>query len=391
MLSIFLSAMTTAIAFFGLYMVFGQTRKPHHFPLMLSLLCLGLLPSGASILEYFPHLSWVYIALLPILFYLLLPSIWFYHKAITSTQTWVWSKTDIKHFLPMLIAILAAVSIALLPKSEFEAMFFAEANLQNRQTQLSIIVFFSAMLLWIIMSLVYSAVMLKRTLIYKQNLSNTFANYSGKSVRWIVQLTFLLLFTLLYAIIVLLVDKQSTTVFISDAGVLFLLLILVWVMASNGIKQLPGFTEVYQEPAVLIVIENNEAQAADSIDDNGKYKNSALEQEHLKRIAAKIEHAIKVEKIHLDADINLKKLSVLLGEASQYISQTLSQHMHTTFFDYINQARIQAAMILLLEENKNVLEVAMDVGFSSRSSFYKAFKRYTGLTPSEYKKQNLLE
>jgi AraC-like DNA-binding protein len=45
----------------------------------------------------------------------------------------------------------------------------------------------------------------------------------------------------------------------------------------------------------------------------------------------------------------------------------------------------------LLEENKNVLEVAMDVGFSSRSSFYKAFKRYTGLTPSEYKKQNLLE
>jgi AraC-like DNA-binding protein len=43
---------------------------------------------------------------------------------------------------------------------------------------------------------------------------------------------------------------------------------------------------------------------------------------------------------------------------------------------------------MLLEDTKGVLDIAMHVGFNARSSFYKFFKRYTGVTPREYRKQN---
>ncbi|MAD73529.1 MAG: hypothetical protein CML20_01770 [Rheinheimera sp.] len=69
------------------------------------------------------------------------------------------------------------------------------------------------------------------------------------------------------------------------------------------------------------------------------------------------------------------------GQNSQTANQTLQQ----SFYDYINEARIAAAKHLLLQTNDSVLTIAMAVGFNARSSFYKAFKIYTGLTPAQYR------
>ncbi|MBL4544564.1 MAG: helix-turn-helix transcriptional regulator [Oceanicaulis sp.] len=70
------------------------------------------------------------------------------------------------------------------------------------------------------------------------------------------------------------------------------------------------------------------------------------------------------------------------------MSQTLNGHLGTTFFDYVARWRVQAAQPLLLAQEASVLTIALEVGFNSRSTFYKAFKRETGLTPKDYQKQN---
>ena len=67
------------------------------------------------------------------------------------------------------------------------------------------------------------------------------------------------------------------------------------------------------------------------------------------------------------------------------IYQVFSQQMQTTFYSYINDARIEAAKVELKVSQRNVLEIALSVGFNSRSSFYNAFKKNTGMTPSKYK------
>jgi AraC-like DNA-binding protein len=58
----------------------------------------------------------------------------------------------------------------------------------------------------------------------------------------------------------------------------------------------------------------------------------------------------------------------------------------------VNRYRIEEAKRLLTnppDKKITVLEVLYEVGFNSKSSFNTLFKKYTGLTPSEFKKQHL--
>ncbi len=58
-----------------------------------------------------------------------------------------------------------------------------------------------------------------------------------------------------------------------------------------------------------------------------------------------------------------------------------------SFFDFVNGYRIAEAKTLLSTTNESVLNITYDVGFNARSSFYNAFKRETGQTPTAYRKK----
>ena len=69
-----------------------------------------------------------------------------------------------------------------------------------------------------------------------------------------------------------------------------------------------------------------------------------------------------------------------------YISQTLNETLSINFFDFVNQWRIEAAKPKIIANQDTVLNIALEVGFNARPSFYKAFKQETGITPSEFRK-----
>ena len=53
--------------------------------------------------------------------------------------------------------------------------------------------------------------------------------------------------------------------------------------------------------------------------------------------------------------------------------------------EYVNHRRVELAKTLLLKGELSVEEIAYRVGYSSKTSFYRAFMRVTGATPAEYK------
>jgi AraC-like DNA-binding protein len=59
--------------------------------------------------------------------------------------------------------------------------------------------------------------------------------------------------------------------------------------------------------------------------------------------------------------------------------------MNTNFYDYINQARVEAAKRALAASDASVLAIALEIGYNSRSAFYNAFKKHSGQTPSAYR------
>ena len=68
----------------------------------------------------------------------------------------------------------------------------------------------------------------------------------------------------------------------------------------------------------------------------------------------------------------------------------INERLNMNFNTFINQYRIDEAQKLLIRDpERSVISVAYDVGFNSKSSFYDAFSRYTGVTPQAYRKKLL--
>ncbi|SHI41853.1 AraC family transcriptional regulator [Aquimarina spongiae] len=98
------------------------------------------------------------------------------------------------------------------------------------------------------------------------------------------------------------------------------------------------------------------------------------------------------EKRYLEPDFSLSILSKLIGKSTQKTSEIINQYGNQNFNDFINYYRVQDAKSLLKQDSSQLLKIAsiaFDVGFSSLSSFNAAFKKFEGVTPSAYRKENI--
>ena len=121
-----------------------------------------------------------------------------------------------------------------------------------------------------------------------------------------------------------------------------------------------------------------------------KYKTSALLPETVETVLPQLTRMMNEEKLFLEPDLNLQKLSQKLNVHYNHLSRIINEHLGKSFNDYINSLRIEEAKKKLAdpgEIQKTILEIAYDTGFYSKSVFNTAFKKFTGMTPSQYRKK----
>ena len=105
----------------------------------------------------------------------------------------------------------------------------------------------------------------------------------------------------------------------------------------------------------------------------------------------KLEVLCQEHHIYKDNTLNREKVAELLGISSGYVSQLINTITKENFANYINRYRIEAAKTMILEsqfENYSLYAIGIESGFSSKTTFYKAFKKVTGITPNAYRKAN---
>ncbi len=85
-------------------------------------------------------------------------------------------------------------------------------------------------------------------------------------------------------------------------------------------------------------------------------------------------------------DISLESLADIAGYSACHFSRIFKKYSGTTFISFLNNRRVSAAELLLLDENASVTDAAARVGFSSLTTFNRVFKDINGCTPSEFKK-----
>ncbi|WP_207763959.1 helix-turn-helix domain-containing protein [Flagellimonas pacifica] len=117
---------------------------------------------------------------------------------------------------------------------------------------------------------------------------------------------------------------------------------------------------------------------------------STFSNEEIQLLEEKLQYILKEEKPYLDEDLTLNKLAKLLEVTDKKLSAFLNQYLQTTFYDLINKERVAVVKEKLQSSNFNkftLLGIAYESGFKSKTSFNRIFKKETGLSPSEYRKQ----
>jgi YesN/AraC family two-component response regulator/uncharacterized membrane protein YwzB len=108
-------------------------------------------------------------------------------------------------------------------------------------------------------------------------------------------------------------------------------------------------------------------------------------------LAEKIMQIITEEKLFLNPEFSLNELAEQLNIHKNYISFVINDVFKKNFYTFINEFRVDEAKIMLSNPEFNNLSIegiATSCGYKSRNVFYPIFKKYTGLTPVEYKKKH---
>jgi AraC-like DNA-binding protein len=169
--------------------------------------------------------------------------------------------------------------------------------------------------------------------------------------------------------------------------------VLVYAIGYMGLRQPEIFR--YDEPEQEFSAEElprqgpieNVPQPAKRVD--ARYDRSGLGQAEATKLKAALVNLMTTQQPFRDPDLTLSGLAEQLDTTPHKLSEVLNAELSQTFYDFVNSYRVEDVRRRLAEEKSkqvNVLTLAMDAGFASKSTFNQVFKKLTGQTPSTYRK-----
>jgi AraC-like DNA-binding protein len=143
------------------------------------------------------------------------------------------------------------------------------------------------------------------------------------------------------------------------------------------------------ESPVESPVETSAAAAAD-VPGDARYERSGLGEAEARELKAALLALMARERPYRDPDLTLPTLAERLSTTPHKLSEVLNAELSQTFYDFVNGYRVDDVRRRLAEAESrhlNVLALAMDAGFASKSTFNQVFKKLTGQTPSTYRKE----
>ncbi len=107
----------------------------------------------------------------------------------------------------------------------------------------------------------------------------------------------------------------------------------------------------------------------------------------------KIKNFIYLEKNYLNPNLSIEQVADETKISSRNITQIIKNNTTENFVDYVNGFRVEKAKKCLLEiefEDYTITSIGLECGFYSKSTFYRAFNKLVGKTPTEYKLENTI-
>ena len=157
-------------------------------------------------------------------------------------------------------------------------------------------------------------------------------------------------------------------------------------LSNNRIEAI----DLYFDPAPFARLLTPKPLIVAKQSNNEKYQRSGISPSISKEIALHLEHLMREEKIYRRSDLTLSTLSNITGLHANHLSQAVNQQYSKSFNQWLSYYRVEEATAMLQSPSHrqvSALDIALAVGFNSKSVFYTAFKTLNGITPHQFRKQ----
>lgn len=121
-----------------------------------------------------------------------------------------------------------------------------------------------------------------------------------------------------------------------------------------------------------------------------KYAANYLSEKECAKIAKQTKALLQETKLYTDPDLKIATIAEKIGISSHKLSYVFSQHLHTSYYDYIYEFRVEEFKRLAQSDKKQaytLVALSEKAGFNSRATFFRAFKKLEGVTPGDYLRQ----
>ena len=331
---------------------------------------------------HFPRLIYVE----SVVMFLYGPLLYFYVRALTSRKQWCFSAWQWMHLLPFVVSVALLAPYFSLSNEILVEMIYGDATAEEFIGHWALggqIVDISPRLLIGI----YLALAIRRLAQHGRNIRDQFSLIEHISLNWLRNLLIAIgVIYVLYLVALAFGGKGPVENLLNIA-----IVVVVYTLGYMGLRQPVIFTQ--REQGQL-----DSGDARDVVDEKSvsaevpKYQRSALDDESSKLLLEELQEIMATSRPYLDSKLALSQLANQLNISSNYLSQVINQQTGSNFFDYVNSHRVQAAKEILADpaqSRSNVLTIAMDSGFNSKSAFYSAFRHHALMTPIQYRQSKV--
>jgi len=353
-----------------------NSKANKFFSVILAVLCLTLILTYLFEIQYYLICPDI-IRVVDALNFLYSPLFYIYTQLLISKIDRVHLK-HLLHFIPFILFNLYRVPFYI--KDGDYKINYLTGMIQNGFSKEEIIV----KLIMCLYGIVYIFAIYRLLKKYSNDIQGFFSNIERVKLGWLKTLIFM-------GMIIYGVDLVTTALYAADVrmynqvyeigpiGTTF----FIYICGFFAIKQPEIFSDV-KGMNDEFVIETDQLIEGET----RKYRTYLFDNDSIESFAERIIAYIEIEKPYLNNELTIKEMARNMNMSSYHLSLVINSYFKINFYTFINNYRVEEAKKLLSSElQSNILNIAFQAGFNSKSTFNEIFKKNTGITPSQYRSQ----
>lgn len=300
------------------------------------------------------------------------------------------SRRDWLHFAPFAAVVIGALPIYLMDAQS--KLAFLERLLDGESTTLTRL----ADPLKYVSGLGYGVATIRRLRTHRERIKDSYSSTERVTLRWLLWLGSAAAGIWALATAFNLLESAGIVVSRGDDIISIAVAAVVYAIGYVGLRQ----PEVFRYETAEHPVQRAASSPVDSarptpdatpeapVDAAPRYERSGLSAAEAHRLKARLVAAMEQTRPWTNSELTLAQLAETLQTTPHKLSEVLNGEIGETFYDFVNGYRVRDVQRRLAAgegRTRKMLALAMDAGFSSKSTFNQVFKKHTNQTPSDFR------